>query len=46
MEATALDTLVTERRSISGYKKELVSPELISEISVSAGYLSQGQAKP
>ena len=46
MEATALDTLVNERRSISGYKKELVSPELISEISVSAGYLSQGQAKP
>ena len=32
MEATALDTLVNERRSIRGYKKEPVSRELISEI--------------
>jgi len=32
MEAKALDTLVNERRSIRGYKKEPVSRELISEI--------------
>ena len=32
MEAKALDTLVNERRSIRGYKKEPVSRELITEI--------------
>ena len=32
MEAKALDTLVNERRSIRGYKKESVSRELITEI--------------
>jgi nitroreductase len=47
MEANALDTLVQERRSIRGYKKQVVPKELIAEIiNVAKGAPSSMNTQP
>jgi nitroreductase len=47
MEATALDSLVEERRSIRGYKKQPVSRELIAEvIAIAKGAPSSMNTQP